>query len=98
MFTFYTFEAVAATEWSASIDQIGNGYFSRPMRDSYSSDDFPFTVEDWTNRDKLEVIAVCQNATMAIGAWEAEVKERPGRKLVARWGRGWTMRRSWEGD
>lgn len=66
------------------------------MRDTYSSDDFPFTVEDWTDPNNLKVIAVAQNCHMAVGAWEAQVKERPDRKLVARWGRAWTMRRSWQ--
>jgi hypothetical protein len=64
------------------------------MRDTYSSADFPFTVEDWTNPDALEVIAVCRNCHLAIGAWEAQVKEHPDRKLVARWGRAHTMRRN----
>jgi hypothetical protein len=27
------------------------------MRDTYSSDDYPFTVEDWSDPDHLDVIA-----------------------------------------
>lgn len=65
------------------------------MRDTYSSADLPFTVEDWTDENHLEVIAACRNCTLAIGAWEAYVREHgKGRKIVARWGRGWTMRHS----
>jgi hypothetical protein len=30
---------------------------SRAMRDAYSGEDFPFTIEDWTDRDHLEGVA-----------------------------------------
>lgn len=66
------------------------------MRGEFFLDDLPFTVEDWTDPNHLEVIAACRDAFMANAAWAAAVKEKPGRKLVARWGRAWTMRRSWE--
>jgi hypothetical protein len=66
------------------------------MCDAYPTDELPFTVEDWTDPNHLEVIAACRSAPMANAAWNAAVKQKPGRKLVARWGRAWTMRRSWD--
>ena len=70
------------------------------LPEEYSSKDFPFTVEDWTDPNHVEVLAACRNATLANGAWAAEIADKgnEGRKLVARWNRAWTMRRSWEGD
>lgn len=55
--------------------------------------DCPFTVEDWTDPNHLEVLAWCRNVTLSNGAWAALLAERPNRKLVARWNRGWTTRR-----
>jgi hypothetical protein len=70
------------------------------MPSTYSSDDLPFTVEDWSDREhgSIEILAACQSAQLANAAWAEAVKQKPGRKLVARWGRAWTMRRSWDGD
>lgn len=69
------------------------------LEEEYSSHDFPFTVEDWTDPNDIRVLAACRNAFMANGAWAAEVAEAgEDRKLVARWNRSWTMRRSWTGD
>lgn len=65
------------------------------MRDTYSSDDYAFTVEDWSDPNHLDVVAVCRNVDLALGAYDAIVREKPGRRYVARWGRSWTMRRSW---
>jgi hypothetical protein len=64
------------------------------MPDTYSSDDLPFTAEDWTDPNHLEVIAACRNVTLSNAAAKAYAAERPDRLIVARWGRGWTTWRS----
>lgn len=67
------------------------------MPSAYSSEDFPFTVEDWADPNHMEIIALCRSVDLAIGAWKEMMREHPDRKLVVRWNRGWTCRH-WERD
>lgn len=58
----------------------------------YDESAFPFTVEDWTDLNAVEILACCRDVYMANAAWIARAKQSPNRRIVARWNRSWTTR------
>jgi hypothetical protein len=46
----------------------------------------PFKVEVWQGEKLVETLAVAETATIGIAAYEAAVKERPGRAVTLRHG------------